>query len=105
MESLPKEKRKPFKPHIEKQKKFDELVDEFPNKKLATPVEVDHLKKIARQQHSNKLRREKRKQEGGNAGGGGAVAKLVPKEIETELAIPQKGVDFSTVEFREEDFE
>lgn len=98
-ESLPKPKQKPFKTHNEKQKKFDDMIKEFP-KNLATPIDVQYLKKIVRQEKSNRARREKRKD-----GSTGGVAVVQVKQEESEIHIPQKGMEFSSIVFKVEDFQ
>lgn len=92
------EQQKEFKPTKEKQKKFDEMINEFP-KNLATPIDVNYLRKIARQERSNALRKEKRKQ-----GIAAAVAVEVKQEDST-IFIPQKGTEFATIVFNKQDFQ
>ena len=89
-QSLEKSKRKEFKPNIEKQKKFDEMVTEFP-KNLATPIDVSVLKKIARQEKNNRAKKEKR------------AAEREQKEV--ELSVPHQGQDFPSVKFDVQDFQ
>ena len=100
-ESLPKDEREQFKPTAEKLKKFDEMVDAFPNKTLVTPIDAIYLRKIVRQERSNRQRREKR-----NKGKSLPSAVVVEvKQEESEIHIPQKGTDFSTVVFDKKDFQ
>lgn len=101
-ESLPKAKQKPFKPHQEKLNKFDDMIDQFP-KNLATPIDVHYLRKIVRQEKSNRARREKRQSGGAAAAVAAAVAAHVKQE-ESEVTVPQKGNDFSSVVFDGKDF-
>mmetsp|Transcript_53342 Transcript_53342/g.113316 ORF Transcript_53342/g.113316 Transcript_53342/m.113316 type:complete len:850 (+) Transcript_53342:82-2631(+) len=104
-ESLPASKRKPFKPSTEKLKKFEDMLNEFP-KNLATPVEVSHLRKVVRQERSNKSRREKRKESGvgdGNAAGGGTVE--LEEQQQSEILIPRKGTEFSSITYCTLDFD
>ena len=86
-ESKPKANQKPFKPTTEKLKKFDELVKEFP-KNLVVPIDKGVLRKIARQEKSNRAKREKR---------------ASTKEV--EIHIPLKGTDFTSVAFDMKDFQ
>ena len=86
-ESKPKANQKPFKPTTEKLKKFDELVKEFP-KNLLVPIDISCLRKIARQEKSNRAKREKR---------------ASTKEV--EIHIPLKGTDFTSVAFDMKDFQ
>ena len=97
------ERNKDLKVHTEKQKKFDEMVNEFP-KNLAIPIDAAYLKKIARMERSNKNRREKRSGGGGAAKGSGAAT---PKQEKQNLTVnvTQKGTDFATVVFKKQDFE
>lgn len=108
METLPANKRKPFKPGTEKLKKFDDMVKEFP-KNLATPIDLSYLRKIVRQERSNKSRREKRKDgsSGGNAVGVrvGELKVDLQQLSETQIHIPQKGTEFSSISFSREDFD
>lgn len=48
-----------FPAHFEKRKKFDNLVDEFPNKHLKTPIDKAYLQKILRRARQNKHKRDK----------------------------------------------
>mmetsp|Transcript_43589 Transcript_43589/g.74420 ORF Transcript_43589/g.74420 Transcript_43589/m.74420 type:complete len:239 (+) Transcript_43589:933-1649(+) len=100
-DSLPAKKRKQFKTNAEKLKKFDEMIKEFP-KNLATPIDVSYLRKVVRQERSNKSRREKRKDGGAGGGGGGAGGEA---EQESEMYVPQKDTEFSSISFRMADFE
>ena len=86
-ESKPKANQKPFKPTTEKLKKFDELVKEFP-KNLVVPIDKGCLRKIARQEKSNRAKREKRRS---------------TKEVEIHIAL--KGTDFTSVAFDMKDFQ
>ncbi|KAL7538754.1 hypothetical protein ACHAXR_008777 [Thalassiosira sp. AJA248-18] len=99
-DSLPAAKRKQFKLTSEKNKKFDDMIEELP-KNLATPIDASYLRKIVRQERSNKTRREKRKD--GISSAGGAVGPA--KQEETEINIPQKGTEFSSVVFDKQDFQ
>jgi len=105
-QSLSLIKRKPFKANVEKLKKFDDLVNEFP-KNLATPVDISYLRKIVRQERSNKSRRDKRKDSSGS--GNSAVAGVgdstAEKQQESEIHIPQKGTEFLSIAFCRQDFE
>merc|ERR1719401_1589790 len=93
--TLPKDKRKHFKPNTEKLKKFDAMLLEFP-KNLAVPMEVSYLRKIVRQERSNKSRRERRKD--GSVDNVDEMAEQQPQEF--EILVPQKGIDFSSLVFR-----
>jgi len=84
--------KKEFKPAIEKQAKFNDMVKEFP-KNLSTPIDVAYLKKIVRQEKSKITRREKR------------AAEALNQQLGVELHIPQVGTNFSTIVFDEKDFE
>lgn len=103
-DSLPASKRKQFKPNTEKLKKFDELITEFP-KNLVTPIDVSYLRKIVRQERSNKSRREKRKDCGGSSVADGKGEWTDQPLQETEINIPQKGMDFEDIVFCRRDFE
>ena len=114
--TLPAVKRKHFKPIQEKQSKFDSMLDEFP-KNLATPIDVSYLRKIVRMESSNKKRREKRKSGGA---GEAAVARIddatsTMKQPQPQLqlqhlqqdvvvCIPQKGLNFPTIELNKQDY-
>lgn len=101
--SLPKEKRKKFKLSTEKQKKFDRLMLEFP-KNLAVPMEVSYLRKIVRQERSNKLRRDKRKDGSfDNITAGGD--EVEQQKFEFEICVPHMGIEFSSLVFHRLDFE
>jgi hypothetical protein len=100
---LPADKRKQFKPGVEKLKKFDDMANEFP-KNLATPVDASYLRKIAKKERNNKSRREKRKSGGSTTAAGGAKVKIEQKQHELEVHIPQKGRDFPTISFDMRDF-
>lgn len=77
------------------------MVDAFPNKTLVTPIDAIYLRKIVRQERSNRQRREKR-----NKGKSVPSAVVVEvKQEESEIHIPQKGTDFSTVVFDKKDFQ
>jgi len=54
-DTLPAIKRKQFKPAAEKLKKFDEMLEEFPNN-LATPVDLTLLRKIVRWERWRRFR-------------------------------------------------
>ena len=77
---------------------------ELPNN-LATPIDVSHLRKIVRQEKSNKSRREKRKDGGcASAGGDGETTKQLQQQ-ELEIHIPQRGNDFVSIVFSKQDFQ
>ena len=103
-ESLPKSKRKEFKTHTEKLKKFDDMIKEFP-KNLATPIDVPYLRKIVRQEKSNKSRREKRMGVVTTTGGSAASGEKKEQQHDSEIIIPQRGLQFSSVPFKQGDFE
>mmetsp|Transcript_11560 Transcript_11560/g.21859 ORF Transcript_11560/g.21859 Transcript_11560/m.21859 type:complete len:238 (+) Transcript_11560:817-1530(+) len=105
-QSLSTIKRKPFKANVEKLKKFDGLVNEFP-KNLATPVDISYLRKIVRQERSNKSRRDKRKDGGGSGNSAVAVVgdSMAEQQQESEIHIPQKGTEFMSIDFCRQDFE
>ncbi|KAL7441582.1 hypothetical protein ACHAXH_010015 [Discostella pseudostelligera] len=102
-DSLPADKRKQFKPGVEKLKKFDDMANEFP-KNLATPVDASCLRKIAKKERNNKSRRERRKSGGSTTAAGGAKVKIEQKQNELEVHIPHKGRDFPTISFDMRDF-
>ena len=103
-ESLPAKDRKSFKPGAEKLKKFDAMVNEFP-KNLATPIDASCLRKIAKQERSNRARRDKRRSGGGSTTStGGAIVKVEQQLQGSEVNIPPKGTDFPSITFDVRDF-
>ena len=90
-ESLPEDKQKEFKPLAEKKTKYDEMVEEFPNSKLAWPVDKERLQKLVSQERSNVRKKEKRLQ--------------VARPTEAAIRIPQKGTEFPVPVFRKEDYQ
>ena len=93
--------RKSFKPGAEKLKKFDDMANEFP-KNLATPIDASCLRKMAKQERSNRSRRDKRKSGGSTTSTGGAIVKV--EQQEAEVAVPQKGTGFPWITFDIQDF-
>jgi len=101
--TLPKNKRNKFKLNTEKKNKFDRMVQEFPNN-LAVPLEISYLRKIVRQERSNKQRREKRKD--------GSIDNMTTardrmaeqQQQEFKMCVPQKGTHFSSLVFQRLDF-
>ena len=96
-------KRKTFKPGTEKLKKFEDMVKEFP-KNLATPVDIAFLRKIVRQERSNKTRRDKRKSGGGGDGTAAGYGDLQQHQ-DSNINIPQRGTEFSSIVFDTQDFD
>ena len=106
-DTLPAIKRKQFKPAAEKLKKFDEMLEEFPNN-LATPVDLTLLRKIVRWERSNKQRREKRKSGESVVGAASAstpnaaTKQQQPRDVMVD--VPRSGTDFPMIVFNERDF-
>ena len=94
---MPENKRKIYKVNVEKMKKFDDMVTEFPSK-LATPIDAAYLKAAVRRVRSNKSRQEKRKL-------GSEASKRVTEKVEIDITVPQKGSKFSIVSFNKQDFQ
>lgn len=109
--SLPEKEREDFKPHSEKLKKFDDLVNEFP-KNLATPIDVSHLRLVVRRIRNNKS---KAKAKAGEASASPtkSATKTTPVAVKEEkkdivekkvmasikLDAPQKGTEFASIVF------
>ncbi|KAL3766210.1 hypothetical protein ACHAW5_002556 [Stephanodiscus triporus] len=98
-ETLPAVKRKQFKPVMEKLKKFDEMLGEFP-KNLATPIDVSYLRTMVRMERSRRQRSEKRK----SGEGGDANVATKQQSQHVEIHVPQKGTDFPFIVFDRRDF-
>jgi len=106
-DTLPAIKRKQFKPAAEKLKKFDEMLEEFPNN-LATPVDLTLLRKIVRWERSNKQRREKRKSGESVVGAASAstpnAATKQQQPGDVMVDVPRSGTDFPMIVFDKRDF-
>ena len=105
-ETLPAIKRKQFKPAGEKLKKFDEMLEEFPNN-LATPVDLTLLRKIVRWERSNKQRREKRKSGEGVGAASPSTTNAATKLQQPQdvmVNVPRSGTDFPIIIFDKRDF-
>jgi len=84
-----------YKPSNEKMKKFDKLLDYFPTE-LVTPIDAAYLRKVVRRARQNSMKRkislDRKKLEDANT-------------PDDKLIIPQRGTNFSRIQFQICDFE
>lgn len=115
---LPKKRGiEPFKVGVERLKKYDKMLTEFP-KNLEIPVEPTYLRLLVRRRRQNQNKRKKELQNAANAGastpsskatsGTAVVVPTVKKEPKKPkvltLPIPQAGDVFPTITYNASDF-
>uniref|UniRef100_A0A7S2UN61 Uncharacterized protein n=1 Tax=Attheya septentrionalis TaxID=420275 RepID=A0A7S2UN61_9STRA len=106
-------KKKKFKQTAQRLKKFDEMVNVFPNKELATPVDVVFLRLVVRRSRSNAKKKLQRTQQILETCSSPTTTKKTgntpladPEEPphDIELHVPGKGTHFPTISFNSSDF-
>ena len=105
-------KKKKFKQTAQRLKKFDEMVDVFPNKELATPVDAVFLRLVVRRSRCNAKKKLQRTQlilETSSSpitpkNTGNALADPEEPPHDLELHVPGKGTHFPTIPFNLSDF-